>query len=391
MKKLRFRFVVISVFSVFLVLASIVGTINFTNFKNVDTNTESILNNLLSNGGQFNEWNLPSGMSQETPYETRYFSVKYNGDDVTADTTHIAAISESQAIEFANDIISQNSKTGYVGVYGYKVSTSKNLVVFVDCTKNIETANKFLRSSIFASILGLVAVFVVALILSKIAINPIIESYEKQKEFITNASHELKTPLTVISANNELIEMTTGETENTQAISKQVAKMTTLVKNLTALSKLQEFDGVVEKGKFCLSDLIKTSIDPFLQVMQAENKKFSTEIEENIQYVGDKNLINQLLSILLENASKYSITKVNLSLHRQEKNIILKISNDGSNIKKEELNKCFDRFYRAQETRASNVNGSGIGLSLAKEIVNFHNGKIYANANGEMFEIVVML
>lgn len=391
-KKLRFRFVIISIISVFLVVASIIGTINVTNFRNVDINADNLLRVLVNNGGKFDDLHPQNnGIGAETPFETRYFSVKFDGENATADTTNIAAVSDEQAISFAKEIIEKNNTSGYVGVYRYKVSNNKNLVVFVDCTRQIETANKFLTSSIFASSLGLFAVFVVALLLSKIAISPIVESYEKQKEFITNASHELKTPLTIISANNEIIEMTAGESESTQIIAKQVAKMTAMVKNLTSLSRLQEFDKIANKSKFCISDMLKISAEQFLQVMKSENKILTTQIQNNIEYVGDKNLINQLLSILLENATKYSLTKTNVLLKKTDKCILIKVSNDANGIENGNLNKSFERFYRAQDKRASSIEGSGIGLSVAKEIVNLHNGKINAFGKDGIYEIVVEL
>ena len=221
-------------------------------------------------------------------------------------------------------------------------------------------------------------VFILLVIFSKPLVLPIAKSYERQKRFITDASHELKTPLTIISANNELIEMENGESESTRAIEKQVNRLTTLVKNLISLSKIDESERLNSAKNFSLSDALIDVCENFKVAFRNSNKYFTYDVEEGIDYFGDENLIRQLINILLDNANKYSLTKVNVNLEKVGNKINIVVTNDSKEVEERNLKEYFERFYRSQMSRSSDVEGSGIGLSLAKEIVTLHKGEISA-------------
>ena len=222
------------------------------------------------------------------------------------------------------------------------------------------------------------------------AVKPIALSYEKQKKFITDAGHELRTPLTIISANAEIIELESGENECTDVIKKQVRRMTEMTKNLVKLSKIDEKENIKDKVDFNLSGILKDVLSNFNKYIETENKEISDDIIIN----GNISLIRNLFHILLDNAVKYSITNIYIKLQKQKNKIIFEIKNDSLYIDNNDLNNVFDRFYRSAEVRASNIEGSGIGLSIAKEIILLHKGDIKASSietNGKNYFLIKII
>jgi len=404
-KKLQKRFIIVTMIAVIVVLTIIMVSINIINYSNIRDYSDNVLSILSENDGKFPMQNLPdgnyrpsvnNGMTNETPFETRFFIVKYNEDGTinNVDVSKIMSIDSEHAVDYANSVVNGNNLKGYLSVYRYNIVkiNDEKLVIFKDCARELENANVFLKTSIFISLFGTLCVFVIVCYLSKKVITPIAKSYEKQKHFITDASHELKTPLTIISANNELTEIESGETESTKSIAKQVSKMTAMVKSLIVLSKIDEHEALKEKEKFNISDAVVDVIDLFVNIAKTKNIKLITEIEDNIEYIGDENIIRQLISILLDNAIKYSLNEINVSLKKIKNHNEFIISNNTNGIEVGDLNKYFNRFYRSDKMRASMIEGNGIGLSIAKEIVELHKGKIIAFSNdGKVFVIKIEL
>lgn len=412
-KKLRRKFILVTMLSVFCVLAVIMTAINAVNYGKVASYADSVLDVLYEGGGKFQSSAQPMpgdggikpdekpddddeiddhdddddddderkpmpGMNRETPYETRYFTVKFGETGAVADVGSIAAVSGERAVKLAAQAAAKRADRGYIGIYRYYVADDGAFVLFVDCARQKDTADTFLITSLWISGAGLVAVFVLILFLSKLAVRPIAESYEKQKRFITDASHELKTPLTIISANNELAELTGGETQYTATISAQVDRMTAMVKNLTALARLDETEKLQQKTEFSLSDALSGTADSFRAAIEKGGRAFSVEVADDLATTGDETLMRQAFSIILENASKYALTKVKLSAVRAGKNIVVECENDADGIVLGDLNRCFERFYRSSEARASEIHGNGVGLSIAKSIVELHGGEVTA-------------
>ncbi|MGN1097122.1 MAG: sensor histidine kinase [Christensenellales bacterium] len=409
LKKLQRKFILIAMLSVFGVLAVIMAALNIVNFVGIQTYADNLLNILYENGGTFSPFRAngseredpplqsdkptpPHGMNEETPYETRYFTVRYSGEEITIDVENIAAVSSERAAELASQAIAGKKTKGYIDIYRFLVADDGNFVLFVDCAKQKQTANDFLESSLLISFIGLAAVFILVLFLSKRAVKPIADSYERQKQFITDASHELKTPLTIISANNELTELTVGETQSTQVISKQVARMTSMVKNLTALARLDETDKLLQKEDFSLSETLTDLCTLFLPTVESCGKTFENRTEQNLFVCGDEKQIRQALSIIFDNATKYAKTYIVLKAERAGRHINIVLENDADSVKEGNLDRCFERFYRTDEARASSVPGNGIGLSIAKSIIDLHGGKITAKGlKDNIFRIEIML
>jgi len=410
---LRKKFILITIISIFVVFAIIVGIINVVNFARVSNDADNIAEYLAGNGGQFKK-NSPiddginpldgGGMippdqgfnindedmknynlDMETPYATRFFSVSLNPDGTYLfDLSQIAAVSPDEALTMTREVLSKHSTSGYIDGYRYNVVNDGHMVIFINCASQLRSANNMLWISILVAFVALGVISILVIIISKKVVKPIADSYTKQKQFITDASHELKTPLTIISANNEISEIEFGESEASKQISKQVNRMTQMVKNLTALARMDE-NKDLEKADLNLSDIMDDMIESFRPAITTNERKLNTNIEEGVKYYGDEKLIKQLISIVLENASKYTKTTCSVKLSRNGNKIEILAQNDASGINAENMDVCFERFYRTDKSRGSGVEGSGIGLSIAKEIVDRHKGTITAYGDKDSF------
>ncbi len=339
------------------------------------------------------------GITKETPYFTRYFSVKFDEDgEITwSNTGSIAAVSISEAKELASEVYGSGNERGYKNGYRYLSLTSpggEKLVIFLDCQNQMSSARAFLMSSLLICAAGIAAVFVLVVVFSKKAIKPIAESYEKQKRFITDSSHEIKTPLAIISANTEVIEMENGESEWTDSIRNQVERLSSLTQSLTNLARMDEEGIKIEKCVFPLSDAVSESVEPFKTLAESKNRTLCTDIEGGISYDGSEKLIKQLVGILLDNAVKYSNDggRIDVTLKKQKKNIVLKVSNTVDESETGDLDHMFDRFYRADKARTQSEGGFGIGLSVARSIAEVHGGTISANStDGKTIDFTLKL
>ena len=227
---------------------------------------------------------------------------------------------------------------------------------------------------------------ILLLLLSKRIVRPVAESYEKQKQFITDAGHELKTPLTIIGADADLAEMEWGENQWIQDIRRQTQRLTELTQDLIYLSRMEEEGLSLQSIDFPLSDVAEEMAHSFLPLAQNQGKRLEIAVQPMLSFRGDEKSIRQLCSILLDNALKYSPQegKLLFRLEKQGKNILLSVSNTTSQpIKKEELCHLFDRFYRTDPSRNSQTGGYGLGLSIARSIVTAHKGKSRAESPQE--------
>lgn len=413
-KKLRWKFIAVAMISIIVVLMAIIGTITLINYNKTVDNIDKVLTVLVDNNGKlddldFGDDNLENTdgnnnkdnlnhqkdhgeFTKETPYWTRFFSVKFTNSnpDPAVDTSMIASVSKEEAIDMARETIDSNSMIGFYGAYRYKVKIADDfkLVVFVDCTKEMRSIRYFVFTGTWISLVGIIAVFIIVFIFSKIVFNPVKRTYDKQKRFVTNAAHELKTPLTIISANNELIDAQYNSLDETQAIDKQVKKLTIMINNLTLLSKLDEEDKNVDlKEKVDLTKLSNDLIEPFKVIFESRNIKFNYFVDDNCYIKGNTNLISQLLSLLIDNANKYALTYIDFEVRIVGKGVELKTSND-ADIDEKNPNLLLERFYRNDKARGK-IEGSGIGLSVVNEIVKLHKGTIKLNASNNVYSCVI--
>lgn len=390
--KLQRKFIIIAMVSLALVMVMFFGSINVINLYQMDRRVNGAIKILSENQGKFPKYERGKPplrepkfgfeMNEETQFETRYFVVEVNEDGSIReiDTSHIAAVSSDDAVGYANKVIKGSKNSGYKGIYKYTVVDQHygSMLVFMDCRSQIQMATVFLLTSCGVALGTLLLVFILVSIFSKKAINPIIESIEKQKQFITDAGHEIKTPLAIISANADVLELTGGENEWITSIRNQTIRLDKLVKNLLMLSKMDEGNIKLVFTDFDLSDAVFKTAGPFETIAQTQNKKFVMDIQPELKLYGDESSIHQLVSTLVDNAIKYSNEEgtIKISLSAAKKGSKIEVYNTTDKIHKENLNKLFDRFYRADSSRSRETGGYGIGLSIAKSIVQAHNGKI---------------
>ena len=324
-------------------------------------------------------------MSPETPFETRFFSVKLNTDGTFAsvDTTKIAAVDDELAMQYTLSVLEGGKESGYVGTYRFMRSETEEgaICVFLDAYRELESVRFFIVSSIIISVVGTILVFAIVVLLSETALRPIIESYEKQKRFITDAGHEMKTPLTVISANAEIIEMENGESQWISGIRSQVAKLASLTEKLVLLSKMEEGAKLV-MNEFSLSEAIYDTCDQYKSIAMSEGVSFDVSVSDNVLIIGNEVEIRRAVSLLLDNAFRYVNDggRVDVMLQKLANGVEIKLTNTTDGVDKGSLDRWFDRFYRTDLSRNSDTGGSGIGLSVVKAIVNAHGGNVKASS-----------
>lgn len=415
-KDLRRKFILVAMLSTLVVLTAIMACVNISNYMKVLDRADDMTALLAMNDGKFpgetgqkpdegdkkaDPPQKPDGkdhFSAETPFETRYFTVTENSEsEITdCDLERIAAVDEDTAEKYAQKISEGSAETGFLEVYRYRVVQEEDEIkyVFLDCQRELTNFRTVLVTTVSVSFLGLAAVFVLVVIFSRMVFRPVEESIQKQKRFITDASHELKTPLTIIDANTEVIEMESGESQWTKSTRKQIQRLSGLVQQLVTLSRLDEEKGLQDIADFNLSEAVSESLQLYETLARTKEKKLISEIEDNIFYVGDERSICQLVGILLDNAVKYSSdkAKISLTLKKKGKKIMLEVYNDAEDLPKGKLDVLFERFYRLDSSRNSETGGSGIGLSVARAIVQAHKGKIMAeNKDGRGMKVMVLL
>lgn len=330
---------------------------------------------------------------KETPYDTRFFTITYtkNGQ-VIANTREISAFTNEQAIALANDY-KEKDKGWAQTYYRYRFVTQEDgsrFGVFVDYMRQLKPSYTFLWTSLASTAIGIGLSFLLIFFLSKKVVSPIAENNRKQKRFISDASHELKTPLTIISANTEILEMTLGESEETRTIKKELNKLTDMIRNLNSLAKVQENTEIIFEN-VDLTGVCKDIASEFITLFENKGIKFTSNIAPNISKKCNEAVLRKILGIVLENSTKYALTEATLSLSKESNRIIIQVENDADLDKEGELDDVFERFYRSRHARASEIEGSGIGLSMAYDLTNLLNGRIKAIGKDGKFLITIQL
>ena len=411
-QKLRVKFITASLLSLALVLLVILGGVNAMSYQKVVRDADRILALLSENRGVFPQQTPPDdrggkpgpipvlghGISPETPFESRFFSVLLNekGQVLQSDTGQIAAVDDQSAGEMAQAVWSSGNASGFQGDYRYirAAEAEGTRFIFVDCGRSLSNFRTTLIASVLVALAGLLAVFLLLLILSKRIVRPVAESYEKQRRFITDAGHELKTPLTIIGADLDLVEPELEGNEWLQDIRCQVRRLTGLTQDLIFLSRMEEETPPIQPIEFPLSDLTEEMAQSFQGLAKAQGKRLTLSIPPILSYTGDEKAIRQLLSILLDNALKYTPEEgeVEIALKKEGRMIRLSVSNTIDRpMEREMLDRLFDRFYRGDQSRSSQTGGYGLGLSIAKGIVLAHRGKIRAESSGASLSVIVSL
>lgn len=387
--RLRRRLITVAMLSLLLVFSVIVSTINVLNYRNMTAEADEVLTMLAKNGGAFPAWESEElqallAKSPEALFTCRYFSVVMaNGETVlSANTEKISAVDETGAAEYARAVWER--ERGFYQDFRFLRWDSKDepLFIFLDLSKEIASFRSLLFSSILVAFFGLLAVFILLLALSKRIVRPVSESYEKQRRFITDAGHEIKTPLTIISADVDVLDMEYGESEWLRDIQLQIKRLTTLTNDLIYLSKMEESQSQLQMKEFSLSALSDELVQSFQALAKTQEKSFTSSIQPGIILRGDEKKIGQAISNLLDNALKYSEPngRISLTLEKRGRFVSLNVFNTTREISEENLKNLFDRFYRADPSRNSQTGGHGIGLSIVQAVVLAHKGEVSASS-----------
>lgn len=328
----------------------------------------------------FNNYN------EDSSYRTRFFRIFLDEEKKVTNVNmdHIAAVDEKKAVRMTKIAMLRRGKVGLVGSYRYRKEYKDGQVrsiIFLDCKENQSFYRLAVTITIAVSTLLTCLITVIFAIASKRAVRPFEINSNRQKQFITDASHELKTPLAIISANAEVLQYKGDGNEWTQNIIDQTKHMGKLINQLLVLAKLDEVQEKSEKQEVDLKQLLEETIEPFEEVATQKKVTLKLHLEEGVTIRVNREQIAQLVSILTENAAKYVNDggKIVWRLTKTQHGAVLVVKNT---TEKElpDTKRMFDRFYRSDSSRSSKTGGQGIGLSIAKKIVDSHKGSITAKA-----------
>lgn len=409
-RKLRIRFILIASVAVTGILFFLVGALNSVRFLQTTGEIQAVLNILSDNRGEFPSVQATAQaldndhISIDTIYQYRYYSAVFNEDGTvySSNLNNISNLSKEQALKSANSVLKQQRKNGIFNIgsqyYSYQVTrdakTKRYLVVVLDSTKYLEDRNDFLWVSIRSALYSIIFFIVIISIVSSWAIRPYVRNYEKQKRFITNAGHELKTPLAIISANTELQELMTGENEWTESTKDQVNRLSNLINQMVSLARLEEQPDIALVD-VDFSSLVQKAAQDFKSVAEKAGKGYQIKVQEGIHVKASQDELYELVSILVDNACKYCDEDgqifVTLTKAKRRKRARLIVSNsyaDGENV---DYSRFFDRFYREDESHNHKRAGYGIGLSMAESLVNLFKGKIAVSYKKGLIAFTVLI
>lgn len=450
-KKLKRRFIVLAMVSLAVLLAVIVAGMNIINYEKVVNDADSRIEVLEENaalllGGHggtgagmepfsgfgnqadrdkpFLGRGGPGGpsMTRDEAEESRFFTVTVDESGIirSVNTDRIYAVDVSEAGTMAEEAYASGKDRGFLDDFRYSVAEDNGLtrITFLDCGRVLDSFRNFLGASILMSVIGLLIVFAAICYFAGRIVRPVAESYEKQKRFITDAGHEIKTPLAIIKANVDLMEMEIDSSfegapdgqiisiedaeslkENLGDINDQITRLTGLTNDLVYLSRMEEAENSLIMTEVPLSDIVAETAASFVPLAEERGKAIDTDIEPMISVQGSTKELEKLLSIIIENAVKYSTAPrridcgededgmpappvIDIVLRREGRDAVIEVRNEtDGELTNEALSHVFERFYRTDSSRNSATGGHGIGLSIASAIVNAHGGKINAHTN----------
>lgn len=395
-RTLRKKFILTATLALLFVLLVVVGVVNWICHGRVNEQIQATIQYIYENGGEMPAYSENAGenagknllLTPESQYETRYFSVILNLDGSTEKkhTDHIADVDEERATELAQELLETGRDHGTFSngrityTYGiFQVDEDSTMIVCVDSTRENWIVRQIVLYVQAFSLAIFIIFFLVITLMAGRVMKPMEQSMEKQKQFITNASHELKTPLAVISANTELLEVMNGKNEWTESTMRQINRLNGLVAELITLARLEEQEDL-PLTDVDFTQIVRETAEAFRPVVEQQDKGFSLEAADSVTIKGEDKALRELVSILLDNAAKYcdadGSVAVRLSRRTRDRGANLSVSNSYAAGKGVDYKRFFDRFYREDPSRNSQKSGYGIGLSMAREIVRHMNGKL---------------
>ncbi len=407
---LQKKFVFTAMVAVSILILILLGTINVVNMVMVKTETNKTLAMISEADGNFDHIQPPQSSAPPSDFRIKpkderdkflssnFFIVRLNrnGQVVFTDVSRTPSVDEASAEELALRVLDEGISSGKAGKYRYQIRNSRmgneTVIVFLDTSEEILSYVRVLLLSGGIGIVCWILMLFMVMFLSKKAIRPIAENIERQKQFVTNAGHEIKTPLAIILANTEAMELYNGENKWSKNIREQTVRLNGLMKNLLLLAKMDEDAADIIKSEISLSELVSENVRAFAEPLNLRSITLQIEIQPKVIIKANKEQMSQLISILLDNASKYTNDSgtVIVSLQQSDKRIKLLIKNSCEKLPDTPPDKLFDRFYRDDKARTQKTGGYGIGLSVARSIAEANKGSItavYENPNFVSFTV----
>ncbi len=394
---LRRKMIWICCTAVIVVFALIFSALYILSYRQLNSNMDMMTDRISEGNGVFRPFDQnnpkPPGMdrypdffTEETPFSTRFFTVwvAEDGNIIGANLESVSSVSREDAEQYTQAVMKDGDTRGWQENYRYKVFSAMRGtgIVFVDGSMN-RSMTRTLMWTAAAVLLGcMLVISIVIIVVSKRVVRPIAESYEKQKQFITDANHELKTPLTLILTNLDIVESELGHSEWLDDIRTEGQRMSTLVAQLTTLSRLDEDLPQMETTVFSFSDVCSDTVSEFAHLIERKGLTMTADIQPALSLRGDEGAIRRLVTILIDNAVKYCDPTGDITLSASSKwQTELRVENACAGVDNIALDRLFDRFYREDKARTAG-SSFGIGLSLAKSIVEKHHGEIKAYKAG---------
>ncbi len=395
--KMRWRFIGAAMLAFLAVALVFVAAVNIWNYQIITRSQDDTLTIIAEFDGQ----GLPpvgadgipapgffAEPSMEARYMLRFFDVHCDeeGHILNLNQDYIASVDKKAAQDFVSGVLERGKTNGYYKGYRYLIEPDDNgtRLIFLNAERELRFFKSVFALSVIIALFALLIVFALVVPLSKRAIAPFVRNIEAQKRFITDAGHELKTPLTAITTSADVLAYELEDNEWVQNIQHQSSRMARLINHLVTLSRLDESQPRFEKSTFSLSDAVWETSEPVAGLAAAKGKSYSADIADGINFHGDKGTIQQMVAILLDNALKYSDPggTIRLILRRRQRKIELIVENTCILPKDLDTTRLFERFYRT-DTARSGGESFGIGLSIAKAVVENHNGSITATPVGD--------
>ncbi len=374
--------VILSIFSFFLILG-----ITIFNYQIYDREYKSIEMNLnMLDSNRIKDFDNMKFLDYDI------YTVIFNNNEIIKVVNHNYNSSEFDVDKAIKEILSGKSDdiNLYLNNYVYKFINS-NVLIIINTTNNSNKLKSVLGVSIIIFVLSEILMAIVSFLLTEWITKPARDAFQKQKDFIADASHELKTPLAVIMASSDSLKVNKDNSKYLDNIKFETDRMNKLISSLLELSKLENAKEIEMKNEN-LSKIVEKIALTFESVAFEETISIDTDIESNITLKCNKEEIEKVISILIDNAIKHSDknTNINVCLYRLKNNICIKVINDGEGINPGEEELIFERFYRSDKSRNRDANRYGLGLAIAKNIINLHNGtiKAYSKDNKTTFEII---
>ena len=398
LKKLRRRFILSVMAAVVTVLLLFAAGLCLWNHLSVITDLDRMLDGIsLAEQGTLSEA-APNGFPMtgafeigpnETEYTTRFFAVHLDseGNRTARAMQFISAVTEDEADAYAEQALATGLERGWLGIYRFLTvrTETETIVIFLNASAQRQFAASLRMGAAVITVSASLMIFLLVLIFSTRAIRPYMKNMEQQKRFITDAGHELKTPLTSIATSAEVLAMETGESnEWIRNIRTQTGRMTKLVNDLVALSRMNEELPFPEMAEFSLTDAAWDIAGGFTASAGARGLTLDCRIDDGLRMKGDEESVQRLISILLDNAVKYATANstVTVIVGQRHGHRRILVRNRCALPADFDTARLFERFYRPDVSRSSATGGTGVGLAMARAITEAHHGTIRAERPG---------